>query len=221
EKDKDDLKNVYQTQTLFKFPGGLKDFSHGYYNGAILDKVEQLIGINEIYTIGLRRKNKLFSAIHIITFGDGSLENKELLEAFLNQSSAALRRKMLEKENVQLADIVRQSDDAIIQTDKQFQITYMNAKSEELWGYSFDDVKGKSPGIFNASDKKNQYQNEIYTTVENGETFFGDCLNKRKNGSLFWCQMKISPMYDEEQNITGYMSFARDITDKKNAEKKN
>jgi|GEM_PF-728490 len=217
---KDYLKNVYQKQMIFKYPGGLKEFSHGYYNGTVLDKVERLIGINEIYTIGLRRKNKLFSAIHIITFGKGSLENKELLETFLNQSSVALRRKMLEKENVQLANVVRQSDDAIIQTDKKFQITYMNAKAEELFGYSFSEIKGNTPALFNASKQKDEFQNQIYSTVQHGETFFGDCLNKRKNGSLFWCQMKISQIYNEEQNITGYMSFARDITDKKNAEQK-
>ena len=217
---KDYLKNVYQEQKIFRFPGGLKDFSHGYYNGMVLDNIERLIGINEIYTIGLRRKNELFSAVHIFTFGTGTLENKELLEAFLNQSSVALRRKMLEQENVQLADVVRQSDDAIIQTDKQFQITYMNAKAERLFGYTFDEIEGKTPVLLNASDEKEEFQNQIYSTVEDGETFFGDCLNKRKNGSLFWCQMKISPMYDEEKNITGYMSFARDITDKKNAEQK-
>ena len=217
---KDYLKNVYQKQKIFKYPGGLKDFSHGYYNGIVLDKVEQLIGINEIYTIGLRRKNELFSAVHIITFGDGSLENKELLEAFLNQSSVALRRKMLEQENVQLANVVRQSDDAIIQTDKQFRITYMNPKAEALFGYSFSEMNGKTPAVFNASEQKEEFQNQIYSTVQHGETFFGDCLNKRKNDSLFWCQMKISAMYDEEQNITGYMSFARDITDKKNAERR-
>jgi len=217
---KDYLKNVYQKQKIFKYPGGLKDFSHGYYNGIVLDKVEQLIGINEIYTIGLRRKNELFSAVHIITFGDGSLENKELLEAFLNQSSVALRRKMLEQENVQLANVVRQSDDAIIQTDKEFRITYMNPKAEALFGYSFSEMNGKTPAVFNASEQKEEFQNQIYSSVQNGETFFGDCLNKRKNESLFWCQMKISPMYDEEQNITGYMSFARDITDKKNAERR-
>lgn len=217
---RDFLKKVYQKQKIYEFPGGLKDFANGFYNGALLDKLEKIIGIKKIYTIGLRRKNELFSAVHIFTFDDDSLENKELIEAFLNQSSVALRRKMLEQENVQLANVVRQSDDAIIQTDNQFRITYMNPKAEALFGYSFSEMNGKTPAVFNASEQKDEFQNQIYSTVQNGETFFGDCLNKRKNDSLFWCQMKISPIYDEKQNITGYMSFARDITDKKNAERR-
>lgn len=217
---KEYLKKVYQKQEIVEFPGGLKDFSHGYYNTIVLEKLEKMIGIKKIYTIGLRRKNKLFSAVHLLIFNEESFENKDLIEAFLNQSSVALRRKILEKENMKLADIVRQSADAIIQTDTEYRLSYMNASAEELFGYTFQELKGKTPDVLNASPQPHSYQQRIYETVSQGETFFGDCLNKRKDGSLFWCQMKISPIYDENHKIQGYTSFARDITYKKNADRK-
>ncbi len=217
---RDYLKDVYQKQELYEYPGGLKEFSHGFYSDYVLDKLQKLVGINKIYTIGLRRKNKLFSAVHIFTRRKTTLENKELLEAFLNQSSVSLRRKLLEEENLQLANLVRQSDDAIIQTDSSFHITYMNGKAEKLFGYAFNEIKGKSPSLLKSDSFNVSFQQELYETVSKGETFLGECLNKRKDGCVFWCQMKIFPLYDTDQLIHGYVGFLRDVSNRKKAEQK-
>jgi PAS domain S-box-containing protein len=126
-------------------------------------------------------------------------------------------QKKAEEKLHSLSIIVEQSRDAIIQTDTEFRIEYMNPAAEELFGYRLDEIMGQTPGIFNAEPKFNDIQKEIYETIVQGKTYFCEegILNKKKDGSIFICQFKISPLYDSTGKVYGYMGTQRDITERK------
>ena len=126
--------------------------------------------------------------------------------------------KQAEEELRTLSKIVEQSSDSIVTTDTEFRITYLNAAFQELFGWSLDEIKGKTPDILNAELMADDIQKEIYQTVSSGNVFAGEALNVRKDGSTFICQMKVSPIRDDKGNISGYMGSQRDITDHKQAE---
>ena len=91
-----------------------------------------------------------------------------------------------------LTEIVEQSTDSIIYTDPDFRITYVNQATEELFGWSLQELEGKTPDLFNAEPMSDEYQQNIYTTITKREIFTGEALNRRKDGSTFYCEMKIS-----------------------------
>jgi PAS domain S-box-containing protein len=64
-----------------------------------------------------------------------------------------------------LTSMVEQSTDSMISTDTQFRITYMNPAAEKLYGCSFDEVRGETPGIFNAEPNSDELQQAIYETI--------------------------------------------------------
>jgi PAS domain S-box-containing protein len=142
----------------------------------------------------------------------------EKRQATLNVIRDITERKQAEKRLRSLTSMVEQSTDSIISTDTQFRITYMNPASEKLYGCSFDEVRGETPGIFNAEPNSDELQQAIYETISAGKTYTGEWLNKRKDGSTFYCQFKISPLFDESDNIIGYMGSQSDITERKRAE---
>ena len=129
-------------------------------------------------------------------------------------------RKQRERQLKLLSEMVEQSDDSIIQTDTKGKIEYANQAAEELFGWPREELYGKHPDIFNAEENSKQIQREIYQTLAAGESYSGEILNCRCDGSKFWCQVKIIPLRDENEEIYAYMGIQRDISARKEREKK-
>ena len=117
-----------------------------------------------------------------------------------------------------LSSITEQVNDSIIVTDKEFKITYINKAGERLYGYSINEILGKTPALFNAEPMSNQLQQELYSSVMNGNNFESTWLNKRKDGSTFYCNFRISVLCADDGDIIGYIGIQRDISDIKRSE---
>jgi len=88
---------------------------------------------------------------------------------FRNEAKpSALKSKILE-----LASITEQISDSIISTDINFKITYVNSAFEKIFGYSKEEVLGKSPDMLNADSNSEQIQKEIYRSVSSGQIWKG------------------------------------------------
>jgi len=94
----DELKQLYRQNRIVRFEGGLRDFSFGYFSGFLLKQVERLLKIKGIYSIGLKRQNHWYAIIHIFKTKSPELNEKNLLETFLNQASIVLQRKQIEQQ---------------------------------------------------------------------------------------------------------------------------
>ncbi len=125
------------------------------------------------------------------------------------------------EDNLQFLSIMtEQVSDSVIATDLNFRITYTNHAFRELYGYSREELLGKSPDILNAEETVEQIQREIYETVSSGRTWKGEALNRRKDGSTFPCEMSIYPLRDANGDIFAYSSVQRDIAKRKLAEER-
>jgi|GEM_PF-3335583 len=127
-------------------------------------------------------------------------------------------RKRSENELRFLSSITKQVTDSIIVTDTEFETTYINKATEELFSYSRKELMGKNPGILNAEPEAEQIQRDIYKTVSSGKVWTGAHLNRRKDGSTFICEFRISPLIDERGKTSAYIAIQRDITDRRSLE---
>jgi PAS domain S-box-containing protein len=123
-------------------------------------------------------------------------------------------RKKVEQKKKELSEITQNCADSIIKTDKNYRITYMNPAAEQLFGWTFEKACGKRPEIFHAEQTSKSAQTEIYETITSGKTYEGSFINKRKDGAKFYCEMKISPLIDEDGDIYAYIGSQRDVTDR-------
>jgi len=117
-----------------------------------------------------------------------------------------------------LSSITKEVSDSIIVTDTDFRIRYFNGASQDLFGYSQEEVIGETPDVFNAEPAGAEIQYEIYKTVSAGNIWTGSVLNRRKDGSAFICECKVSPLLDENGTIVSYIGVQRDITERIKAE---
>jgi len=136
-------------------------------------------------------------------------ENKIFTLAILRDISEFKR---IRYDNELLSNMIEQSPLAVIRTNLGFEIEYMNESAINLFGYDFDELKGKTPAVFNAEKDSVLIQKEIYDNVSGGKSVSREILNKKKNGEKFICQFKVSPLRDNDSRIIGYMSFLRDAS---------
>ena len=127
-------------------------------------------------------------------------------------------RKQAEEKLYFLSQVSRQVVSAIITTNTNFEINWINPAFTKLYGYTQEEVIGRTPDFLNAEITSEKIQKDIYQTVSSGKTWRGEALNKKKDGSIFPCEMEIAPLTNEKGEIFAYSSQQRDITESKQVE---
>ena len=118
-----------------------------------------------------------------------------------------------------LASIVESSDDAIVSKDLNGVIVTWNKGAERLFGYTADEVVGKSITILIPDDHRDEEPN-ILERIRSGERVeHYETKRRHKDGSLIDISLTVSPVRDGDGRIVGASKIARDITDRKRAER--
>ncbi len=124
----------------------------------------------------------------------------------------ARERKKAEAEIRKLASAVAQTDDAVVITDADGFIEYVNPAFERHSGYRCEEIIGRTPSVVRSGQHDKTFYRELWGTLRRGEVFRAVFVNKRKNGELFHEEKTITPLKDETGRITHFVSAGRDIT---------
>lgn len=119
-----------------------------------------------------------------------------------------------------LSIAIEQSPTAIIITNPQAEIEYVNPAFTLSTGYTFEEVKGCNPRFLQSGQTPPETFREMWHALLAGETWRGELANRRKNGAVYWEYTVIAPIQDEAGNVTHYVAIKEDITARKAAEEK-
>lgn len=117
-----------------------------------------------------------------------------------------------------LSHAIIQSPVAIVITNKDWEIEYVNPKYEELTGYSRKEVLGDLPEVLRLSKNIEEKKKAIFKLINNGKSWVGEIQRKRKNGKLFWERSRISDIKNEAGEVVNYLLVKEDISLKKRQE---
>ena len=110
-------------------------------------------------------------------------------------------------------------DYAIIMLDAQGRVTSWNSGAQRITGYKGPEIIGRHYGAFyprEAVDKKWPEQ-ELALAREHGR-FEEEGLRLRKDGTTFWANAVVTPIYDRDGVLIGYAKVTRDLSDRKRVE---
>ncbi|CAN5440451.1 PAS domain S-box protein [soil metagenome] len=117
-----------------------------------------------------------------------------------------------------LAAIVDSSDDAIVSKDLTSRITSWNAGAERIFGYTADEMIGRSIMLLIPQDMQYEEQH-ILSRLRNGEKIeHFETIRRHKDGKLIHVSLTVSPLRDDHGVIVGASKIARDITPSREAE---
>ncbi|EEF57697.1 PAS domain-containing sensor histidine kinase [Pedosphaera parvula] len=128
-------------------------------------------------------------------------------------------RREAEVAALRLAAIVQNSDDAIISKNLDGIITSWNEGAQRIFGYSANEIIGKSIKTLVPPELQEQ-EDEILGRLRRGERVFHfETIRVAKEGRHIPISLTISPIKDPSGHIIGASKIARDITERKQAEK--
>ena len=108
---------------------------------------------------------------------------------------------------------------SITVTDPQGDILYVNPYFTQISGYTSDEVIGKNSRLLQSGEHGQAFYQQMWATLERGETWRSEMINRNKQGQLYWVDNVISPVFDEHGVLRNYVSVKQDIKDRKELER--
>jgi len=109
---------------------------------------------------------------------------------------------------------IENSDNAIVITNKKREIQYVNEAFEIHSGYKKEEVLGENPRILKSDLLNDDFYRNMNETLDRGEKWQGELINRRKNGDLFYERSSIVPVFLDGE-LVQYLAIKLDITDYK------
>ncbi|MFI5338403.1 MAG: PAS domain S-box protein [Candidatus Methylomirabilales bacterium] len=143
---------------------------------------------------------------------------------------ALLRRELqrLERRDEQIRDIeqrlhlqsttLESAANAIVITDREGRISWVNPAFTRLTGYTATEAIGQNPRLLKSGEHDQAFYKKIWETILSGQVWQGEIVNRRKDGSLYFEEQTITPVRDATGAISHFIGIKQDITERKQAE---
>ncbi len=110
------------------------------------------------------------------------------------------------------------SANVVIITDAEGVIQWVNPAFEEATGYSLEESIGRDSSLIKSSNHPPEFYASMWTVIRAGDVWAGDVVNRRKDGSTYTADVTITPLGDDHDRITGYISIQQDVTELREAQ---
>lgn len=145
--------------------------------------------------------------LHILTIQKNVNDDiRELLKTVSEQKNALKRLSM----------IAQKTQNAVIITDKNGTIEWVNEAFTTISGYKLSEVITRKPGDFlQGTDTDLETVRYMHHQIKQHETFSCEVLNYHKNGTPYWVRIHAQPLFDAQGTLTQYFAIEEDISDSK------
>lgn len=114
-----------------------------------------------------------------------------------------------------LASAMQQTAGMMLITDKHGDIEYANEAFEKISGYKLDEVKGKNPRFLSSGSISKTVFKDMWQTLMSGKNWKGELHNIKKSGERYWVISSITPIIDENGEISHFIAVEEDISERK------
>lgn len=147
--------------------------------------------------------------------GPFEIDGRKLLYSTIHDISEQFRTRDLLRKTSQA---VEQSPSLVVITDRSGAIEYVNQRFVDVTGYERHEVLGQNPRILQGGETSAEEYAQLWATITSGQVWRGQFHNRKKNGDLYWEQAAISPIKNEDGEITHFVALKEDITLRKTIE---
>ena len=111
-----------------------------------------------------------------------------------------------------LLAVAEQAADGIVITDACGRIRYTNPAFTAMTGYTKEEALGRMTGFLKSGRHSIGFYQELWGTIQSGRVWHGEVTNRRKDGVFYDEEMRITPIRDSKDTITGYIALKQDVT---------
>lgn len=150
--------------------------------------------------------------------GEPVRDASDRIVRMLGTSIDITERKLAEEGLRQFSRAAEQINQGIMITDARGNIEYVNPHFCMNTGYRRDEVIGRDPRFLSSGQTAPEVFRHMWATLLAGDTWRGEIVNRRKDGSVFWESEVISPVRNDAGEITHFVAVKEDISARKEAE---
>jgi PAS domain S-box-containing protein len=218
--------NNLKKRELFELPKGSSYLLFDRtFNLKIWSKVEALLDIKSVFTMGFTWEDMLYGGISILVKEQLTFEQLKLIETLVNQTSVVIQRlfteEKLEQNEKLYRSLVETSPDGISMWDLNGSIIALNQEMLRLFGYKDEsDIRSMGKKVFDfISPSDRQRAIEDFSGKHSGEKLSNQEYQAiRKDGNVFSIEINSSLISDIYDKPYGFISIIRDITSRKQVE---
>ena len=161
-------------------------------------------------------ETKSGETIWLSTSGIALLDENGCLMGYRGSDADITERRKNEERLRVLGCIAESESTMILVTDANRQIEWAN---EAFWrgtGYRPEEIVGRNPGeVLQGPNPDLELRKRMTEAFDAGESFQCDILNYAKNGSPYWINMDVQPVFDSNGLLTHFVAVEQDITDRR------
>jgi diguanylate cyclase (GGDEF)-like protein/PAS domain S-box-containing protein len=146
------------------------------------------------------------------TGGDGAMGDLRGVD------SPASRLHLPELSAAQIGRAVEHSSVAVMITDVNGRIEYVNQCFSRTTGYPLAEIVGKTPSILKSGHTLAADYRKLWSTIRRGDDWRGEFCNRRRDGTLYWSSATISAVKGAGGAITHFVAIQVDIGERKRVE---
>ena len=187
-------------------PQAIQPQHDAYVNANRETGVDKIVGTSREVKIEHRDGKTLWGRLSLSKV---KLNDRTLYTAFIKDVTEEVEQRELQR---MLSLVANETDNAVIISNAEGLIEYVNSGFEKLTGWKLDEVKGKKPGSFlQGKETDPRTVDVIRQRIKNREAFYDEILNYRKDGTPYWTSLSINPVF-ENNKLVNFIAVQADIT---------
>lgn len=180
-------------------------------------------GIQYIYAFPLLLRGEVYGTLTVYAKGAKTLRDPlatRVLQSIVARLDVTLEHSLDQQRLRLLSSALATAGNSILVTDRNGRIQWVNQAFSKLTGYSAAEAVGQTPRLLKSGKQDAAYYQRLWDTILSGEVWSHETEERHKDGSLYTVQQTITPIRDENEEITHFISIQEDISAQKIAEQR-
>jgi PAS domain S-box-containing protein len=144
--------------------------------------------------------------------GDGGSLAQGVTGLLIDISARKALEAALRAERDRLDAILANVGDAVVVTDNEYRIDYVNPAWERLNGYSAEEAISQHTNIVLSGLNPPENVNEMWQALDSGQLWSGELINHRKDKTTYEAAITVQPIFNDAGKIISYVGVAHDIS---------
>lgn len=141
-------------------------------------------------------------------------DDKGKIRYVIGYGTDITKRVLAEEANIRLSLVAKNTNNGVLMLDEKGKITWANDAMLNRSGYKLEEIIGASTNYFAFPKTSKKSLKKIREALDEQKKISIEILHKSKHGNEYWVDLNVQPLFDAEDELTGFMFVEFDITDR-------
>jgi PAS domain S-box-containing protein len=141
-------------------------------------------------------------------------DEKGKLRFVIGYGTDITKRVIAEEENTKLSFVAKNTNNGVLMLNNNREITWANDAFLERSGYSLSEIIGKNSTYYLFDKTSVSFYEKVSLAMDKQKKVSVELVRRSKNGSEYWVDLNVQPLFDNAKKLMGYMFVEFDITDR-------